>query len=338
MPVRDGQVLPPPDSTLPGLPDVPAAQRALQSGKPNYTTETVEGSAVRIYSLPVVRSAQVVNVVQIARSQYFVNAAVTQIAGISLLAGLVGLVVSSAAGYWLAGRTLRPIAVALERQRDFAADASHELRTPLTVMLTNAELLTRHPERQLAEYQDVVEDIIAEIERLSRLVTDLLTLARADQGKISIARNPVDLSEIAAAVARQFAPIAAQKRIDLRTEAESGVTVAGDQDRLHQLVVILVDNAVRYTDQGSVTVQVRRDGSQGVLAVSDTGRGIAPEHLPHLFDRFYRTDDARSAEEGGAGLGLALASWIVNSHHGRIDVSSEPGQGSTFSVRLPQRT
>jgi signal transduction histidine kinase len=335
MPVRDGQILLPPDQALPGLPDLTGARHALQSGSGSYTTVSIQGSPVRTYSLPVTRNGQVVAVVQVARSQYFVNASVTRLALIALAAGLVGVLLAGGAGYWLAGRTLRPIATALERQQNFAADASHELRTPLTVMLTNAELLTLHPERRLSEYQDVVADIIAEIERLSRLVSDLLTLARADQGKAVLALNTVDLAEVAGTVAEQFGPIAAGKGIELRTEIADGVLVTGDHDRLHQLAVILVDNAVRYTSSGSVTVRVSHAGNDGVLAVSDTGPGIAAEHLPHLFERFYRTDSARSAEEGGTGLGLALAEWIVHSHQGSIDVESTPGQGSTFTVHLP---
>ena len=312
-----------------------AAQEAARTNTPHYTTMTVQGSQVRIYTLPVVRSSQTVAVVQVVRSLYFVNAAVTRLALISLAGGLIGLILSAGAGYWLAGGTLRPIAAALERQRAFAADASHELRTPLTVLLTNAELLSRHPERTLAEYQDVVADIIAEIERLSRLVGDLLTLARADQGRAGLALHEVDLAEIGGAVARQFTPIAAAKRLSVQVESAPGVFVSGDQDRLQQLAVILIDNAVRYTAQGSVTVRIAQEGNSALLAVRDTGAGIAPEHLPHLFERFYRTDAARSTEEGGMGLGLAIAEWIVHSHHGDIEVTSTPGQGSTFTVRLP---
>ncbi len=335
MPVVNGQIIPPRDQTLPGLPDNTGALRALQSGTGKYSTIQVQGSLVRVYSLPVIHDGQTVGVVQVARSQYFVNAAVTRLALTSLLAGLFGLAISAGAGYWLAGRTLRPIAVALDRQREFAGDASHELRTPLAVMLTNAELLTRHPERPLSEYQDVVADIIAEIERLSRLVSGLLTLARAGQGKVALAWDAVNLAETGAAVARQLQPVAAAKGVALETEADSEVIVWGDQDRLHQLAVILIDNAVRYTAAGTVCVRMQYRGHDAVLAVSDTGPGIAAKHLPHLFERFYRTDEARSSEEGGTGLGLALAQWIVESHHGRIDVASTPGQGSTFTVHLP---
>jgi two-component system, OmpR family, sensor histidine kinase CiaH len=337
MPVNGGHLFAPPGNDLPGLPNIEAAQQALQRSAAGYTTSTVLGSDVRVFSQPVSRNGQLVAVVQVARSRYFVNAAVTRLVLISLLAGITGVALSAGAGYWLAGRTLRPIAVALARQRDFAADASHELRTPLTVMLTNAELLTLHPERPLSSYQDVVADIIAETERLSRLVTGLLTLARADQGKVLLIRDAVNLSDLGLTVARQFTAIAAAKGVEVVSEIEPGIVVLGDQDRLHQLLVILVDNAVRYTSAGSIAVCVKSHGNEAILTVTDTGSGIAAEHLPHLFERFYRTDAARSAEEGGTGLGLALAQWIVESHHGHIEVASTPGCGSTFTVRLPAR-
>jgi two-component system sensor histidine kinase CiaH len=333
--VSGNTIYPPPNAALPGLPDLASAQRALQARAQRYATVRVEGSSVRVYNVPVVRSGNVVAIVQVARSQYFVNAAVTRIVLVAVIAGLIGLAISSGAGYWLAGRTLQPIAQALERQRNFVADASHELRTPLTVMLTNAELLTRHPERPLADYQDVVQDMVAEIERLSRLVADLLTLARADQGKAQLALGSVDLGEIAEIVARRFASLGEAKGIAVRTAIEAGVVVVGDRDRLLQLAVILVDNAVRYTAAGGVLIRVAREGREAVLVVSDTGPGIAPEHLPHIFERFYRTDAARSSEDGGVGLGLALADWIVRAHHGHIRVDSEVGKGSTFTVKLP---
>ncbi len=333
LPVAGGQVVPPP-SSFAGLPDLAAADQAVKTGRGIYRTVDIDGSQVRLYALPDMRTGTANGVIEVARSQFFVNAAAGDIVLVALASGAIGLIISAAAGYWLAGRTLRPIAETLERQRNFAADASHELRTPLTVMLTNAELLTLHPERRLAEYQDVVADIVEEIRRLGRLVSDLLTLARADQGRAMIARGPVDLSDLALTGARQFMPVATGKGLELRTVVEPAVFVEGDRDRLQQLAVILVDNAVRYTGAGGVEVRVAHQGRDAVFSVSDSGPGIAPEHLPHLFERFYRIDAARTADQGGTGLGLALAKWIADAHGGHLDVVSTPGRGSAFRFRL----
>lgn len=224
----------------------------------------------------------------------------------------------------------------MARQLRFTADASHELRTPLTLIRGNAELLARHPDRPIREYADVVQDIIVESDRLGRLVADLLTLARAGEGRLQLALTDVDLSAVAAALAREFEPLAAAKGLALYAEIAPDVHVRGDADRLRQLGVILLDNAVRYTRAGSVTLRLT-GGHGAVLSVADTGPGITPEHLPYIFERFYRADSARSPEQGGTGLGLAIAHWIVAAHGGHIEVTSAPGRGSTFSVRLPPR-
>jgi signal transduction histidine kinase len=334
LPVRDGQIFTPPFGGVSGLPDLSAAEQAKQSGKGQFNTIKVSGNDLRIYTLPVVRDGRTDAVVQVGRSLYFVNAAVADLALIAVIAGAAGLALSAAAGYWLAGRTLRPISEAMDRQRNFASDASHELRTPLTVILTNAELLTLHPERSLAHYQDVVSDIIVETQRLSRLVADLLTLARADQGTAARSLANVDLSEIAITVTRQFEPLAEAKGLRFESSIEPAIFVSGDADRLQQLAVILVDNAIRYTNTGRVRIEVSRGRGTATLSISDTGLGIAPEHHKRLFERFYRIDTARSSEDG-TGLGLALAKWIVESHHGHIDLVSAPGAGSTFTVSLP---
>ncbi|MBI2941169.1 MAG: HAMP domain-containing histidine kinase [Chloroflexi bacterium] len=220
---------------------------------------------------------------------------------------------------------------ALASQRRFVADASHELRTPLTTIRGNASLLQQVPHMTPADRDDAIAQIVGESERLSRLVQDLLTLARADAG-LHLARHPVGLRGIVAEVIRQ----ARFWRDGVLVQAgELGdATVIGDADTLRQLAVILVDNAVKYTPAGgSVTVSLVADEGTAVLEVADTGIGISAEDLPHVFERFYRADRARSA--GGTGLGLAIARWIVTEHNGRIDVVSEAGKGTTFIVRLP---
>jgi signal transduction histidine kinase len=334
LPVQDGAPVSTERSTIPSLPDLPAAQRALAAGDGRYDTISIAQGQVRLYSLPFRKGDQIVAVAQVARSRYFLESSVTRLFLIALGVGAVGLGLTTATGYWLAGRTLRPIARAMERQRAFTSDASHELRTPLSLVRGNAELLTRHPERPIGDYMDVVQDIVDESDRLSRLVSNLLTLARSDEGRLLLACSEVDLSEIGAALVRQFQPMAAMKGLALRADIALGVTAWGDRDRLRELGVILVDNAVRYTQCGEVTVCVAVDGAHAVLSVTDNGPGIAAEHLDRLFERFYRTDSARTTTGGGAGLGLAIARWIAESHGSDIQVDSQVGRGSTFSVRL----
>jgi two-component system sensor histidine kinase CiaH len=336
LPVEGDRIGSVPPSPFPGLPSPDAAAGALAAGTARYDTLTIDQGQLRLYSLPVAVNGRVIAIVQVARSRYFVDTAVTRLLMTVLGLGAAGLALSAVAGFWLAGRTLRPIAAALQRQRDFTADASHELRTPLTLVRGNAELLLRHPNEEIGDYQDVVQDIVDESDRLGRLVGDLLTLARADAGQLPLTTAPVDLSALAAGLARDFEPVAAAKGLSLAADIQPGVTVRGDADRLRQLGVILLDNAVRYTAAGSVAVRVATEGHDAVLTVSDSGPGIAAEHLPHLFERFYRTDAARSSAHGGTGLGLAIAKQITDLHGGAIAATSAVGHGSTFTVRLPR--
>ncbi len=247
--------------------------------------------------------------------------------------GIVGILLASAGGFLLAGRALVPIRQSLETQRRFVSDASHELRTPIAVVKANAELLLRHPEQTIEHNIDQVAAINEESDHLSRLVGDLLTLARADEGRVSIAREPVDLDELFAAVLRDMEALAEAREIDLRSDLQAG-TVTGDPQRLRQLLAILLDNALKFTPPGGrVTVESRRSGSRVTVTVTDTGPGIPPEDLPRVFERFYRADRPRSPQ-AGTGLGLAIAKWIVEAHHGRISAES-PGRGARFVVRLP---
>ena len=219
------------------------------------------------------------------------------------------------------------------------ADASHELRTPLTLIRANTEMVARHPDQPVSSSLELLNDILRETDRLSGLVTDLLTLARADAGQERLMLSSLKLDELVNQVARQFAPLAEAREIGLRVDACQPTMVLGDSARLLQLLVILVDNSLKHTPPGG-SISLRCQSLKGssrlpsVLTVADTGPGIAPEHLPHLFERFYRVDPAR-AHDGGAGLGLAIAQWIVTAHGGKISVSSRVGGGTTFTVQLP---
>ena len=224
---------------------------------------------------------------------------------------------------------------AFARQRRFTADASHELRTPLALLTSRADVALDRP-RTPAEYRQALEEVRDDAGRLARLLGELLTLARADDGREALMREPVALADLIGDTVAALVPLAAERGVALATGTLAPCTVLGDQTRLTQLLINLMDNALKYTPAGGrVTVSLARSGDAATIAVADTGIGIPPEHLPHLFERFYRVDAARSRDEGGTGLGLAIAAWIARAHGGGIAVTSTVGGGSTFSVRLP---
>ncbi|MBI2320723.1 MAG: HAMP domain-containing protein [Chloroflexi bacterium] len=225
---------------------------------------------------------------------------------------------------------------AYRAQQRFVADASHELRAPLTAMQANVELLERQPDMPPAERQEAVREIGREARRLARLVADLLALARADAG-LPIRRQRVELDRMLLEALAEARHLARGQRIEI--EHLELALVEGDPDRLKQLFLIVLDNALKYTPpSGTVTLGLRRYDATAEVTVRDTGIGIAPEHLPHVFERFYRADPARARDPGGTGLGLPIARWIVEQHHGEISLSSAPGRGTTAVVRLSVST
>lgn len=220
-----------------------------------------------------------------------------------------------------------------EGQRRFIDDAAHELRAPLTSIAGNLDLLERALDLPASERVAIEADIRREVDRLGRLVNDLLALARADAGQ-AVARESVELDRIVIDEVRQMRRLA--NGVALAITGVEPTVVLGDIDRLRQLVVVLIDNALRYTPAGGgVEVGLRRADGEALVSVVDTGIGIAAEELPRIFDRFYRTDPARDRDAGGSGLGLAIAGWIAEAHGGRIEVASTPGAGSRFTVALP---
>jgi heavy metal sensor kinase len=228
------------------------------------------------------------------------------------------------------------IETAFLRITQFTADASHELRTPISLIRTEAEIALRKS-RTEEEYRDALFHILTEAETTSSMVKKLLSLARADSGREALEIRPVDLREMVMRAAGEWRTVASFRQLGF-TEAVTGgdLQVAGDKTALQQLLNILLDNAVKYTPvPGRVSLSLEGRGDKAVLKVVDSGIGIAPEDQTRIFERFYRTDKARSRELGGAGLGLAIALWIVQQHHGSIRVESTTGQGSAFVVELP---
>jgi heavy metal sensor kinase len=232
--------------------------------------------------------------------------------------------------------TLARLEQAVGEMRQFSAAIAHELRTPLAVLRGQTELAlmqARSPE----DYQRALRDQLEELDTLSRLVSQLLTLARAEAGEIPIARAPVNLSALAVSIVEQLDPVALAKGVTLSIDAAGEVTVLGDAEWLERLLLNLLDNAIKFTpDGGRISVRIADQGGDAVLEVRDTGVGIAPEALPHLFERFFRGDPARSATSEGAGLGLSLVKWIAERHGAALSVDSRPNLGSTFLIRIPR--
>jgi signal transduction histidine kinase len=290
-----------------------------------------------------------------------------------LLGAPLGLLLALIAGWWIARAALRPInrisrtvriigesrdlsrrlnfvgpddevgrlaatfdgmMVRLERvfetQKRFIADASHELRTPLTAIRGNADLLRIAP----PEDRDAcLSAIRREAERMTRLVSDLLLLAEADVAEQQIQIGRVDLDDVVTDVF-QAARVISGGRVDVVLENADPVCVPGDADRIKQLLLNLMDNAVKFTPEGgTVSIGMWREGEMARIDVADSGVGIPPEEQAAIFERFYRVEESRSKR--GSGLGLAISTWIVHAHNGSISVSSQPGKGSTFTVRLP---
>lgn len=228
---------------------------------------------------------------------------------------------------------LESVELAYQAQQRFVADASHELRAPLTAIQGNLQLLRRHAAMPEAEREAALAEAEREAERLTRLVADLLALARADAGLV-LRRGRVELDRLlldALAAARHLA-----RGQDIALDHLEPTQVAGDPERLRQLLLIVLDNALKYTlPPGRVVATLRRDGGLAEVTVRDSGIGITAADLPHIFERFYRADLARAREPGGTGLGLPIARWIVEQHGGTLAVVSAPGQGTAVTIRLP---
>jgi len=220
--------------------------------------------------------------------------------------------------------------------RRFTADASHELRTPLTAIRTETEVALRQS-LSMADYRHLLGSILEECERLSRLTDQLLALSREDAGAACPVRESVELSTLLDSVLETMRPLAEAKALHLCMDGKEVIRVLGDEMRLRQVFYNVLDNAIKYTPEGgTVEVRMARQHGGAVITIRDNGIGIPPEHLPRVFDRFYRVDKARSREQGGTGLGLSIAKTIVAAHAGQVDLTSILGQGTLCTVTLPE--
>jgi heavy metal sensor kinase len=338
-----------------------------------------DGNTVRVVTHTLRSRSRPAGVVQVGESTALIERALTQLRLMGLAGLALALVLAVLGGAFLARRALAPIDritraaqeigaenlarrldldlpddeigrlagafdqmiarldAAFERQRRFTADASHEIRTPLGIIRSQVDVALAHP-RTPEHYVRTLTGVRSETDRLTQLTERLLTLARADANE-SLTLLPVDLQEIAAEAGVRVATRARDLGIHLDVQIGEAPEVRGDPIWLSQVLMNLLDNALRHTARGgriALSLAGQHDGA--TIAVGDTGEGIAPEHLPHLFDRFYRVDAARSRAAGGSGLGLAICRWVADAHGGHLTVTSGVGQGTTITLWLPARS
>jgi len=223
-----------------------------------------------------------------------------------------------------------------DHMRRFVADASHELRTPISIIRGEADVALAQ-DRSAAEYKQALALVLDESRRLSRLVDDLLNLARADAGRVQLRVEEFYLNDLLAECCRSAQTLAGARGVAIECPACDDVGFRGDEELVRRMVMNLIDNAIRYTPPGGrVTATLVSRGGDVAIRIADTGAGIAPDAVPHVFERFYRSDKARSRQDGGFGLGLAIVKWIAESHKGAVELASTPGAGSTFTVTLPR--
>lgn len=250
----------------------------------------------------------------------------------------VCIMLAAGGGYYMAAKNIKPLEILFAREHEFAADASHELRTPLTVLSLGVESLQNDDESKLSGFaQEVLRDMQHETKYMSRLIEALLTLARGDEENTPLARAKVDLTEVAVKVCNKMRPLAAKKGLGLEYAAGDApqVFILGDKNKMEQLLIIFIDNAIKYSESGTITVTVDADSMHAVIKVMDEGIGISESDAQKIFERFYRVDKARSRAAGGFGLGLNIARIIVGRHGGTVSVKPRSPHGSIFTVRLP---
>ncbi|CAN5258200.1 hypothetical protein BH24ACT19_BH24ACT19_03410 [soil metagenome] len=318
-----------------GLPFEEPARRAAEEGE--TIAETVSGPGgeeVRVASVPVAGSGEEVAVIQAAQSRRVVWETVRSLVLVLVPVGLGGLLLAGVGGLYMSRGAIQPVRDSFERQRTFIADASHELKTPLALVKINAEVMRRNPAD--SGNREVVEDQLSEIDRMDALLSDLLTLARLDAGRLDVEDKPFDLSVVAAETAGRFLKRAASESVRLEVEVPEQLPARGDPGRASQVLAALLDNAMRHTPEGGIiTVAGRLFDGRVEASIDDTGPGIAPEHLPRIFDRFYRAEEARTRAGGGTGLGLSIARDLARAQDGDLSADNSPDGGASFTLRLP---
>ncbi len=325
---------------LAGLPDPGALASAQAGGQDMRTVEPVAGVPIRLLTLPISHDGKVVGWLEAGFEMRLHEQQSRSLVLVIAIVGLLGLAGAAFVALWVVGRALVPIRHAFATERRFVADASHEIRTPAAIIRSSAEVLER--ENLVSEDgRTIVEGIVAEADRLGRLVEDLLALAASERGSLSVERRPIDATEVARGTVRRAGPLAAEHGIGLVGPAEDAPALAvhGDAERLVQLLLVLLDNAFRHSPPGGlVTVTAERVGRRAQVAVADKGPGVPEAAREQIFEPFARLSGSRprrSRGGGGSGLGLAIARRLAELHGGTLVVEEAPGGGARFVLELP---
>ncbi|MFQ5519021.1 MAG: sensor histidine kinase, partial [Mariprofundus sp.] len=357
-----------------------ALGHAFRIGTPAFaSTESLLNKAnIRVIAFPVHRAGKIVATLMLGHSTADIRSVFNLLYILGGILGLISIVISAAAGYYMAKRALEPIdeitstargvaagdlsrrlqsesqdkeiqilvrvlnkmfadlEASFTAQKRFTADASHELRLPLTILKGEIEVALRHP-RSEAEYQQILRQQLGTIDRIQRIVNDLLTLARADAGQLEMVQNKVDLSLLLQEVGQQHLILFDSQQVNLDMQIEDNLEIMGEASQIERTVMNLLSNAFKHApEQSSIHLTARAKDDSVIICVRDAGPGIPEAQQQRLFDRFFRADDARCRKEGeGAGLGLAICKRIVESHDGIIWVESEAGEGAAFYICLP---
>jgi signal transduction histidine kinase len=315
-------------------------ETALQTGQPASDIVDAGGKNGQIYRYALVvpnpAGNGILGVLLVGEPVQAQEDALSLLLKLLLGVGGVALLGAGVGGLFLSNRALSPARLSWANQQRFIADAAHELRTPLTLLRADAEVLLRGRERLDEEDAALLEDIVAEAQHMSNLASNLLTLARLDSGTIHREHEVVSLAALAQEGARRVEAFAGQRGVTIEVESDGDAYIIGDPLLLEQAMLALLDNAIKYNRQGGrVIAQTGERDGKAFLEVRDTGIGIPAEHLPHLGERFYRVDKARSREAGGTGLGLSIAQRIARTHGGELTLSSVPEQGTVVTLALP---
>ena len=314
-------------------------QRYFSGGRDKYQIDDYEQDNLnlKICTYAFVNNDGELKVVQAVKTMDTERGVMKNAVNMIFIVVFIGASVSLICGYFLSGRSLVPIRKNMERQREFLADASHELRTPIAVIQTNLEVLKTCGDETVDSQRTWIDNAYGEVQRMHHIVEDLMFLAKADSGDVHFDPKPLELGYLIMSITERFIPLAAQKSIQVISRIpDEELWIEGDEKQISQLLVILIDNAIKYSEAGTRVVVSGEQVEEGVeLVVRDQGIGISKEDQERIFERFYRVDKARSRAEGGTGLGLSIAYWIVQKHKGVIRVDSEENKGTRMIMVFP---